>query len=335
MSMIDRTTPLTQVMALQTAAWFSCGQRRLDEALERAETALRIARTTDEIDVVAVSLNLLGAVHVLRREEDLAEQYWNEAFEILPAKHRTLSSILNNSAALSRIRADTAEAERLFYASIEALPDDEREQQSGNAYINLAELKFEAGDLAGARAFFTKGLRQFLDQHNTENLFHSIEGAAELEFKDGHPERAAVLLGWVDRTKARLGIEPGAFSVDYRPVNPSVEQALGEARFHDLFERGALMTEEEAALFAIEGPPLESSATAPAVPAEAIAEHPLTPRELDVLRLVAQGKSNQEIADVLFISMRTAQTHVTNMLGKLGLDSRAALAAYAVRHGLA
>jgi predicted ATPase/DNA-binding CsgD family transcriptional regulator len=332
MSLVDRATPITQVMALQTASWFSCGQRRLDEALERAERALAIARTTREIDMIGLSLNLIGAVHVLRREEAEADRYWEEGLRLLPPIHRTRASILNNCAALSRVRENGAEAERLFYASIDALPPAEREQQSGNAYVNLAELKFEAGDLAGAREFFIKGLRQFLEQHNTENLFHAIEGAAELEFKDGYPERAAILLGWVDRTKERLGIEPGAFSVDYRPVNSSVEEALGEARFREFFDRGAQMTEEEAATFSIDGPVLpEEPAKASAVPLET----PLTARELDVLRLVAQGKSNQEIADALFISIRTAQTHVTNMLGKLDLESRAALAAYAVRQQLA
>jgi DNA-binding NarL/FixJ family response regulator len=60
----------------------------------------------------------------------------------------------------------------------------------------------------------------------------------------------------------------------------------------------------------------------------------LTARELEVARLVAEGKSNREIAEQLFISARTAQTHVTNILTKLGLESRAALAAYVVRQDL-
>jgi DNA-binding NarL/FixJ family response regulator len=53
-----------------------------------------------------------------------------------------------------------------------------------------------------------------------------------------------------------------------------------------------------------------------------------------VARLVAEGKSNREIAEQLFISARTAQTHVTNILTKLSLESRAALAAYVVRQDL-
>ena len=61
----------------------------------------------------------------------------------------------------------------------------------------------------------------------------------------------------------------------------------------------------------------------------------LTSREIEVLRLIAAGRSNSEIADALFIGLRTAQTHVHHILTKLGVDSRTEAAAFAVRHGLA
>jgi DNA-binding CsgD family transcriptional regulator len=61
----------------------------------------------------------------------------------------------------------------------------------------------------------------------------------------------------------------------------------------------------------------------------------LTPRERDVLRLLADGKTDREIARDLGIRHRTATTHVGRLLAKLGLPSRAALAAWAVRHGVA
>ena len=61
----------------------------------------------------------------------------------------------------------------------------------------------------------------------------------------------------------------------------------------------------------------------------------LTSRELEVLRLVGAGKANKEIAAELAISERTARTHVSNILGKLGLTSRTQAALWAVREGLA
>ncbi|WP_322796269.1 helix-turn-helix transcriptional regulator [Tepidiforma sp.] len=61
----------------------------------------------------------------------------------------------------------------------------------------------------------------------------------------------------------------------------------------------------------------------------------LTPREVDVLRLIASGETNKEVAATLVISEHTVARHVQNMMAKLGVGSRAGLAAYAVRSGLA
>ena len=54
----------------------------------------------------------------------------------------------------------------------------------------------------------------------------------------------------------------------------------------------------------------------------------------EVIRLVAQGKSNREIAEALVISEKTAKAHVSNILGKLGLEDRTQMAIYAIKHGL-
>ena len=59
-----------------------------------------------------------------------------------------------------------------------------------------------------------------------------------------------------------------------------------------------------------------------------------TPRELEVLRHLADGRSDREIGDALYISHRTVATHVASILGKLDISSRTAAAAYAIRHGL-
>jgi NarL family two-component system response regulator LiaR len=62
---------------------------------------------------------------------------------------------------------------------------------------------------------------------------------------------------------------------------------------------------------------------------------PLTPRELEVLQLVAQGCENREIAGKLFISEATTRTHLSNIMAKLHLASRTQAALYAIREGLA
>jgi DNA-binding NarL/FixJ family response regulator len=60
----------------------------------------------------------------------------------------------------------------------------------------------------------------------------------------------------------------------------------------------------------------------------------LTPREVEVLRLVATGLADREIAAALCVSQRTVTNHVASIRAKLGVRSRSAATAYAVRHGL-
>ena len=72
----------------------------------------------------------------------------------------------------------------------------------------------------------------------------------------------------------------------------------------------------------------------PASPAPATPDD-LTERELEVLRPIAEGLNNRQIADRLVISEKTVKTHVSSILGKLHVADRTQAAVYALRHGLA
>ena len=89
------------------------------------------------------------------------------------------------------------------------------------------------------------------------------------------------------------------------------------------------LTEEIAAFCA------ELRDSMPESSAPMLADGRLTPREHEVLRLIAEGRSNRKIADALSLSERTVENHVRHILDKLDLDSRTAAATFAVRHGLA
>ena len=82
-------------------------------------------------------------------------------------------------------------------------------------------------------------------------------------------------------------------------------------------------------------PAIAKQLTRSLVAAKAQTVEALTDREREVLVLVAQGLSNQQIADSLVISERTARTHVSNILGKLGVASRTQAALLAIREGIA
>jgi DNA-binding NarL/FixJ family response regulator len=81
--------------------------------------------------------------------------------------------------------------------------------------------------------------------------------------------------------------------------------------------------------------PVKSSAPQPeSQPMDRPFAEPLSARELEVLKLIVDGLSNQEIADKLIISLATAKTHVRNILNKLAVDDRTQAAVHAMRRGL-
>ena len=143
------------------------------------------------------------------------------------------------------------------------------------------------------------------------------ETAVRLFTAAGHP----VALYEPEASIARRGLE-------------RARQTLGEGLFATAREQGLRMSPRriEAELARLTEPPGVAPA---ATQAQAAAVKVLSPREREVLRLLAQGDSNQEIADALYISVRTVATHVAHILTRLDVGSRTAAVAWAIRHGLA
>lgn len=99
---------------------------------------------------------------------------------------------------------------------------------------------------------------------------------------------------------------------------------LGESTFEQFLSEGEALTTYEAIAFAQRG---SGERKRPATGWES-----LTPAERDVIRLLREGLSNKEIAARLFISPRTAQTHLTHIYSKLNLSSRVQVGQEAARH---
>jgi len=95
-------------------------------------------------------------------------------------------------------------------------------------------------------------------------------------------------------------------------------QGLGHPAFDAALARGHALTIDEGVAFAVE----DRQPTRPAPAAEPEPRAVLTGRQLEIVRLVADDLSNKQIADRLFLSERTVETHISNILNKLGVNSR-------------
>ena len=153
------------------------------------------------------------------------------------------------------------------------------------------------------------------------------------------PETAARLFGAAAALREALGTP--AADAGAEAGAERCRRRLGEERFEVAWELGRTRplaaTIAEAAALGDEVTASGPSAHAELAAARSRPDLPvagLTPREVEVLRLMAAGRADKEIAATLGISRHTAGHHVRNILAKLGLESRAAAAAYAVRAGL-
>ena len=135
-----------------------------------------------------------------------------------------------------------------------------------------------------------------------------------------------VLTSFTEDDKVFPAIQAGAASYLLKDVEPDeLVEAIravhrGEARLHPDIARKLMEQVTHAQPSAHEASPAAGE---------------LTVRELEVVRLVATGKSNQEIARILVISDKTVKTHISNILGKLNLQDRTQLAIFALKTGLA
>lgn len=142
---------------------------------------------------------------------------------------------------------------------------------------------------------------------------------------DEDPQRAARLLGAAQGIRQRTqDARCRLFDHDHEQTQARIREALGESIFEKYFAEGEALTTTEAIAFAQRG---RGERKRPASGWES-----LTPAELDVVRLLSQGLSNKDIAARLFISPRTAQTHLTHIYSKLGLSSRVQVVQEAARH---
>jgi DNA-binding NarL/FixJ family response regulator len=137
--------------------------------------------------------------------------------------------------------------------------------------------------------------------------------------------RAAILLGAADARWTDVGTSITSYRhfVGHRDTcERRIRDTLGDTAFADAVHDGQALTYQDAIAYALDEP----SQPTPAPHQDAAS--PLTRREQQVADLVARGLSNKDIATALVISQRTAESHVEHILTKLGLTSRAQVAAW-------
>ncbi|CAA9566453.1 MAG: hypothetical protein AVDCRST_MAG73-4175 [uncultured Thermomicrobiales bacterium] len=331
----------TRAKALEWSANLAVKQGDDDRAAILATEAVAVARASGDRWILAFALCTAGrSVRQLHRDADTGPLFAEalEIFRELGQDEFAAVPLLN----LGLLAADAGDAARADALCGEALALRLRAgNEAGAAIVRhaLGDLARARGDGPGAAARYRENLevyRRLGDQTGIADALAGLALAAAIG-ADASPEGVVRLLAAAERLRTEVGggVHRG-LRADHQALLAASRQAMGEAAYAAAWNAGQRLPLAQAIAEAtLPGTAPAPAASGPAQSPPPAAANGLTPRELEVLRLVADGHSDRQIAAALFVSHATARTHVARILTKLGVASRTAAAAVAHRRGLA
>jgi predicted ATPase/DNA-binding CsgD family transcriptional regulator len=227
---------------------------------------------------------------------------------------------------------DVSEAVRLLDEALALL---RRVENPFGMAVTLGERAHAArmqGDQVLAARLFAESIAAAEEIGTGRFVLGAVAGLAGVALALEQPARAARLLGAVETEAETSGVGRLGHAAHTARILAEVRASLPEPAFTTAWEEGRHLPVAEALADALA---IAASVGQEPPPAhDDVSGFGLTPRELDVLRLLVEGRSDREIGEALFIGTRTVQTHVSNLFAKLGVNARAEAAAVAVRRGL-
>lgn len=277
-------------------AWILTVERQYESACTHTLQALATFQELNITPMIAHSLEMLGNISFWQEDYDQAHEYVSKG-QALFQSLGFASAALNVNHSLGNIALSqqrVLEAEELF--------------------TELLKGKMETGDKTG--------------------IFGALDGLACVAVARSAPLRAAQLWGASEAARKTNGVpRPDSEQEFCERYITTTRAQLKEREFLSAYQAGEAMNLEHAIRFALQPYTNENSKPAlktarPTYPAG------LTAREVDVLRLVAKGLSDNEVAEQLVLSPRTVNAHLTSIYSKLDVNSRVAATRFAIENKL-
>jgi excisionase family DNA binding protein len=329
-------TPVVRARALRGAGVLAWQSADYDWSRQRLEDALAAYGAVGDLTGTAWVLNSLGCLFATLSEAEQAEAHFGDALAIF----RQLGDAVG-IAQLTANLGELAEVEGRHELAIERLDtalakwrDLDDRVGAARAQVYLGQALLARNKVARAETVLREALIAIRDIEYEQLLPAALRSIAQLAARRSDFTVAARWYGAEAGVREALGMKlPAARRAGHEGTIAAVREALGEAAFASAWEEGQSDPSGALAVLVNQGDVVDA--------ADRVADDGrggisgLTARERDVLRLVAQGRTDREIADALYVTRRTASKHVSAILAKLGVQSRAAAAAFAARRGLA
>jgi predicted ATPase/DNA-binding CsgD family transcriptional regulator len=344
--------------ALRVLSQAAARAGRTDEAVARVDEAIAAAAGAGNDWEAGLTMAAKAAIAIRQNKLKSAQRAYEAALEILADNNRWgVAQVCYGMGTLARARGDAEAAVRYYRDAMEIFRELDAWPEIARCQAGLGWIAVASGDYELAQQGLAENLRLNQICGQRLGIARGLEACAALAAASAQPERAARLAGAACQLRESLRHGAG--------IGPRIEQVLEFARGQlgtsaaALFAEGREMPAEEAIGFALGAGQVAPGPAGAAEPAWTDpsrtarpdggalsggarsgggaggthrAPSPLTPREHEIVLLIAQGLSNKEIADELVISPATAARHVANILGKLGFTSRTQVASWASRH---
>jgi DNA-binding CsgD family transcriptional regulator len=291
-------------------------------------TALELARKQGDIRIIYATLRSLGQLGLLDPEFGLARArgYYSEGLQYAREMEdkRYVGVILDEMGELARLEGDLEEAA----ARMEEADSIASELRQNRDRSSLAFVYFRLGKHQQSLQMFLSTLVYAqLDEDQEWVLPLCLLGLAGLMVTMGEAQTGVRVLGALETHKEELLSWP-IDKMEYERIVASAKAKLREKQFDECYQEGQTLSLADAARLVQNQGINRKGRYEERLPQ-------LTKREIEILRLVAQGLSDAQVAERLVLGPRTVNAHLTSIYRKIDVNSRAAATRFAIEHGLA
>lgn len=236
---------------------------------------------------------------------------------------------LNTLGDLSRLKQKYAEAAETYTHGLELMRELDAQRDIASFLSNLGFVRLHLGDIEHAYHLFIESIGIYQAQQNRPGILECLIGFAATAIESGQPAAGVRLFAMAAAEHPSSISVWKATQVEFEHYLDLAQSKLTDADFQAEQTAGHALSLEQAVEYARQ---LLIHSETESQTGDKIED--LTTREHEVAGLIAQGKTNREIAEALVLSKRTVEKHVENILSKLGLTSRTQIVRWAIEKGL-